>query len=101
MKSPCVDCAYRTGSPFEHDPRLPRNIDSAPFFCHHGMSQDGEKEYLCAATANGLPLGYFVCAGWWQTAVEGRELNATEYRDSRTAVRPTDRSEPDPATTSS
>jgi hypothetical protein len=85
MRTPCVDCAYRPGSP-EDDPDSERP-DSAehPFFCHHGMHRiddgDGDVGYVPAAWAGGLPLGYMVCAGWWDSVVEGGPAPERQFRD--------------------
>jgi hypothetical protein len=81
MKSPCVDCAYRPGSPEEEDARRP-GPDTA-FFCHHGMLRQDQAEgtgYQPAAWAAGMPLGYMVCAGWWALAT-GHPLPEAAFRD--------------------
>lgn len=85
MKAPCVDCAYRPGSP--EDGELSPRPDNAgvPFFCHHGMHRqdgpDGDVGYVPAAECNGMPLGYMVCAGWWNHVAEGGERPERPFRD--------------------
>jgi|SRR6185369_3195822 len=85
MKASCVDCAYRLGSP-EDVPDSGRPDDAGtPFFCHHGMhrleNEAGEVGYAPAAWAGGLPLGYMVCAGWWDHIVEGGPAPVRPFRD--------------------
>lgn len=77
MRSPCVDCAYRPGSPEEDSPARPDA--SVPFYCHHGMHRVGDG-YQAAAWVGGMPLGYMVCAGWWALAT-GQPLPDKEFRD--------------------
>jgi hypothetical protein len=87
MRSPCVDCAFRPGSPEEEAGRP--GPDTA-FFCHHGMlrmEEAGGVGYQPAAWAAGMPLGYMVCAGWWALAT-GRPLPDAAFRDPGGADRP-------------
>lgn len=74
MKHPCGSCALRPGSPEED---APPPLDK-PFFCHTSMPvvRGG---YAPAAWAKGMPLGYMVCAGWWDAAT-GKDLPARAYR---------------------
>lgn len=91
MKSPCVDCAYRPGSP-ESDTRpdmvgVPvRPGGDVPFFCHHGMVRVGDG-YESPAYVGTLPLGAMVCAGWWALA-RGEVLPVEAFRDPGGANRP-------------
>ncbi len=85
MPSPCIDCAYRPGSP-EDDPAAGRpDTATTPFFCHHGMHRvdgPGGAGYVPAAsTVGGLPLGYMVCAGWWTSVVLGQAAPDRPFRD--------------------
>lgn len=84
MKSPCVDCAYRPGSP--EDGNDVRPDAATPFFCHHGLHRVGDG-YEATAYVGSLPLGAMVCAGWWDMA-HGRELPAKPFRDPGGANRP-------------
>ncbi len=74
MKSPCVDCAYRPGSP--EDPTtadgsgLRRPGASTPFFCHHGMHRLPDGGYESPAYVGSVPLGAMVCASWWAIALD-------------------------------
>lgn len=84
MKRPCVDCAYRPGSP-ETDvghPGAPCGPPGAetPFFCHTGLVRVGDG-YSPPALVNGLPLGALVCAAWWALATGEPVLPLAEYRD--------------------
>ena len=83
MRAPCLDCAYRPGSPEEDSTARPDG--STPFFCHHGMARvdhpDGGTTYHAASYVGALPLGYFVCAGWWQQFAEGKAAPETAFRD--------------------
>lgn len=88
MKSPCIDCAFRPGSP-EEDSAV-RPDASQPFFCHHGMHRIGDS-YQAAAWVGGMPLGYMVCAGWWAMAT-GQPGPEAPFRDPGGA----DRSESTP-----
>jgi hypothetical protein len=86
MRRPCVDCAYRPGSPEEET----RPAGEHPFYCHHGMlraEEDGQVGYLSAASFGGQTLGGFVCAGWW-ALVTGEPLPAEPFRDPGGADRP-------------
>lgn len=79
MRRPCVDCAYRPGSPEEEGRPGPEQ----PFWCHHGMlRRDTERgtDYLPAAEINGMPLGALLCAGWWALAT-GQPLPDEAFRD--------------------
>jgi hypothetical protein len=77
MKSPCVDCAYRPGSP--EDPATADGSTlrppgaSTPFFCHHGMHRLPDGGYESPAYVGSVPLGAMVCASWWALA-SGEEL---------------------------
>lgn len=88
MKASCLDCAFRPGSPEGLGPQQPdgdgiRPDVTEPFYCHHGMATKTENpdDYAPAAWLVGRPLGYFVCAGWWDTQVEGRPPDEQPYRD--------------------
>jgi hypothetical protein len=94
MKSPCVDCAFRPGSPEEEDlaanygyPPLARPGAEKPFFCHHGMHRLPGGGYESPAYVGSLPLGAMVCAGWWALAT-GEALPAKAFRDPGGADRP-------------
>lgn len=78
MKQPCVDCAFRPGSPEEES----RPGPDVPFFCHHGMHRvpGPEADYLPTATVDGMPLGALVCAGWWALAT-GNPLPEKDFHD--------------------
>lgn len=78
MKAPCVDCAYRPGSPEEQYGRLVPGPET-PFYCHHGMIRQGNG-YVATATVGTLPLGAMVCASWWNVATGG-ELPTAPSRD--------------------
>jgi len=86
MKSPCVDCAYRPGSP-ESATGIAPGADT-PFYCHHGMIRQGDG-YVATATVGTLPLGAMVCASWWDMATGG-ELPTTPFRDPGGADRSED-----------
>lgn len=77
MRQPCVDCAYRPGSPEEEDEAAPDA--SVPFFCHHGMVRVGDA-YEASAYVGTMPLGAMVCAGWWALAT-GEPLPVEDFRD--------------------
>lgn len=77
MKSPCVDCAFRPGSP--EDGMEDTADPNSPFFCHHGMHRVGDG-YQAAAWVGGMPLGYMVCAGWWAFRTGG-EPPEKPFRD--------------------
>ena len=90
MRRPCVDCAYRPGSP-EADTHadmlgVPVRPDAdVPFFCHHGMVRQGDG-YESPAYVGSLPLGAMVCAGWWSLAT-GEPLPDEAFRDPGGACR--------------
>jgi hypothetical protein len=91
MRSPCLDCAFRPGSPEEENGSDLANQD-LPFYCHHGMTRvdpDGSGAgYLPAAWFGLIPLGYMVCAGWWEWRTNG-VLPERPFRDPGGANRPT------------
>lgn len=71
MRQPCVDCAFRDGSPERESGELQRLIenmaagDVTPFHCHQGMHCRADGTYVPLETdARGLPIGHPVCAGW-------------------------------------
>lgn len=78
MRNPCVDCAYRPGSPEDDSPSRPG--PDKPFFCHHGMFRVGDGYNAPAMLDGGIPLGAMVCAGWWALAT-GAPLPDREFRD--------------------
>ena len=78
MRNPCVDCAYRPGSPESETGVAPG--PTQPFYCHHGLHRVGDGYVASAVLDNGLPLGAMVCAGWWALAT-GRSLPEREFRD--------------------
>lgn len=78
MRNPCVDCAYRPGSPEEGSPSRPG--PTQPFFCHHGLHRVGDGYVATAMLDDGTPLGAMVCAGWWAMAT-GRPLPEKAFRD--------------------
>lgn len=66
MRNPCPGCALRPGSPERSmgaDPPLGR-----VFWCHKGMEQDQDGNYLPAMEYMGVPVGYLVCRGWYNAA---------------------------------
>lgn len=66
MRNPCPGCALRPGSPERSigaDPPLDR-----VFWCHKGMEQDEDGNYLPAMEYMGVPVGYLVCRGWYNAA---------------------------------
>lgn len=77
MKAPCVDCAFRPGSP-ERESGMRQGTET-PFFCHHGLVRIGDG-YAAPALAAGMPLGAMVCRGWYDVAL-GAEPPTTEFRD--------------------
>ncbi|RFU83591.1 hypothetical protein DY218_27165 [Streptomyces triticagri] len=82
MRSPCGDCAFRTGSPEQETDYELNALRSRErvFYCHHGMPLiDGS--YQPVAELDGVPVGYMVCAGWW-ASVTGAAPPATPYRES-------------------
>lgn len=81
MKTPCGDCATRTGSPEDE------NGDGAcfdltkPFHCHWGGMVRIEGRYVpIAQTADGTPVGALVCAGWWDH-LTGQDRPREPYRE--------------------
>lgn len=97
MRSPCTDCAFRPGSPEDlgGDGMASVSLDR-PFFCHHGMSTKTADpvDYAAAAWIGGMPLGYFVCAGWWQVCIDGQAPPVEPYRPP---ARPAPHAQPQPA----
>lgn len=84
MARPCVDCAYRPGSPEEGSPLLPTG-DAGVFYCHQGMQKTAQG-YTPAGWIGeqpSLPLGAAVCAGWWAAAT-GQPAPERPYREPRT-----------------
>lgn len=79
MRAPCVDCAFRPGSPEDEAAAGsygtgPCPDVSAPFFCHHGLHRvDGDRgaSYEATAYVGGMPLGAMVCASWWALLCDG------------------------------
>jgi hypothetical protein len=78
MRAPCVDCAYRPGSPEAEHATAPGATQ--PFYCHHGLFRQDDGYVSAANLDNGLPLGAMVCAGWWALA-SGQPLPEREFRD--------------------
>jgi hypothetical protein len=79
MRAPCLDCAYRPGSPEEEI----RPGPDTPFWCHHGMTRVDSPTgtgYLSAAYHGPHPLGAMLCAGWWAQAT-GQPLPDEAFRD--------------------
>jgi hypothetical protein len=74
MRAPCVDCAYRPGSPEQEGGMTLPKGDEMPFMCHHGLQridhEDGSASYLPALEAQGFPIGAFVCASWYALALD-------------------------------
>jgi len=66
MRNPCPGCALRPGSPERESGNEPP-VD-AVFWCHKGMEQDEDGNYLPAMAWMGVPIGYLVCRGWWNKA---------------------------------
>lgn len=98
MRRPCVDCAYRPGSPEAdtHEDMLGVPIrpgPDVPFFCHHGMVRQGDG-YESPAYVGTLPLGALVCAGWWALA-NGESLPEEAFRDPGGSCRREDAPEGD------
>jgi hypothetical protein len=86
MRSPCVDCAYKPGSPESPEGVSYRPDAAVPFFCHHGMVRVGDG-YEAPAYVGTMPLGAMVCAGWWALATGGA-LPTAPFRDPGGADRP-------------
>lgn len=79
MRNPCVDCAYRPGSP--EDGSAARPGPETPFYCHHGLHRVGDGYVPTALLGETqLPVGAMVCAGWWALAT-GRPLPERAFRD--------------------
>lgn len=85
MRRPCVDCAYRPGSP-EHNTGILPGPDAGPFYCHHGLRRSGDS-YVSPAMLGTRPIGAMVCAGWYAQAL-GKPLPAEAFRDPGGADRP-------------
>lgn len=77
MAAPCTDCAFRPGSPEGLGEQAPAD---SPFYCHHGLTRIGDG-YIAPAYLNGLPLGAYVCAGWWAARIEDKPLPRVAFRD--------------------
>lgn len=80
MNRPCVDCAFRPGSPEDEASmtvKLPGPDE--PFFCHHGLHRI-DNGYVSTASMGEVPLGAMVCAGWWNT-VTGAGRPDKPFRD--------------------
>lgn len=79
MRTPCADCALRTGSPEleQNGATLP---DNEPFYCHQGLPISADGRYQPVAMFRGLPLGAMVCAGWWALKT-GEQIPAKPYRE--------------------
>lgn len=89
MRSSCGDCAFRPGSPEDLGGEGMGSVSiDAPFFCHHGMATKTADpvDYAPAAWIGTRPLGYFVCAGWWQVVVEGQRPPTEPYEPPRSTV---------------
>jgi hypothetical protein len=65
MKRPCVDCAFRHGSP-ERDMGLDGTVkEGRAFYCHQGMAIDSRGRYVPPrGMAGNRPIGAPVCAGF-------------------------------------
>lgn len=78
MSEPCVDCAFRHGSPESDNIVVLETLvqgveDGRPFFCHQGMHCNSRGEYVpLASTADGIPVGYPICAGWREARAKRR-----------------------------
>lgn len=77
MRAPCVDCAFRPGSP---EGLGEKPIGDAPFYCHHDLTRVGDG-YVAPAMYDGRPLGALVCAGWWAARIDGKPLPRVAFRD--------------------
>ncbi len=85
MRKPCLDCAFRPGSPELEDGGtcFP---EGEPFWCHHGAtdgyfgSHQPIGSWRPAGHPRDIPLGELICAGWWAKA-SGRSLPTEPYRD--------------------
>jgi hypothetical protein len=98
MRQPCVDCAFRPGSPEREDEAASYGegigtvgpSPKVPFFCHHGMHRvdaPGGVGYESPAYAGSMPIGAFLCRGWWDT-VTGAPPPAKPFRDPGGSSRP-------------
>lgn len=82
MPSPCGDCAYRRGSPESEcgTVKLPGTEENrGPFFCHVGLPK-GRSGYTSTAWVGELPLGAWLCAGWY-AKVTGEQAPTRPYRE--------------------
>lgn len=89
MPAACGSCAFRRGSPEEQSAdfgsiKLP-GFDQA-FFCHRGMIGDNDRGYSSVAWVGELPLGAYLCRGWWDQAIEGNDAPELPYRDTKARV---------------
>lgn len=89
MRQPCVDCAFRPGSPEADYQRLLPGAEE-PFYCHHGLIKRGDG-YLSGSTVAGRPLGALVCASWWAVHMEGGQAPGGSFRDPGGSDRAADR----------
>ena len=93
MRSPCVDCAFRPGSPEQDLAGLhhgnPPVSPGDPFFCHHGMHRVGDG-YESPAYVGNVPLGAMVCRGWWNHYTGTAPTPDRPFRDPGGAQRPDD-----------
>jgi hypothetical protein len=94
MRNPCVDCAYRPGSPEEDSTARPG--PDVPFFCHHGLHRIGDGYVSTALLDDRIPLGAMLCAGWWALAT-GQPLPDRAFRDPGGSDRHPDAPESEPA----
>jgi len=81
MARPCIECAYRPGSPEEGSPLLPTG-DAGVFYCHQGLQRTarGYSPAGWIGESPSLPLGAAVCAGWWAAAT-GQPAPSRAYRE--------------------
>lgn len=80
MRAPCIDCAFRRGSPELNNAGEGLPGSDSPFYCHHGLVRRGGG-YLAGSTLGGRPLGAMVCASWYSLHIDGGPLSAREFRD--------------------
>jgi hypothetical protein len=80
MRQPCVDCAFRRGSPEMTNQGEGLPGGESPFYCHHGLVRVGTG-YLPGSTLGGRPLGALVCANWWALHIDGAPLKVEGFRD--------------------
>lgn len=80
MRQPCVDCAFRRGSPEADSAGVTMPGADSPFYCHRGLVRRGGG-YLAGSTVGGRPLGAMVCASWWTIHIDGGSPPAGEFRD--------------------